>query len=103
MGGWVDGWMDRWMDGWMDRWMDGWMDRWLLGAKEAVYLHVLFRVERSDWMIRFGEIEKLVRNVRGLRKYTYYPGIYLEGFTKNHAKFSVNRRSTAGILPGHPE
>jgi hypothetical protein len=46
--------------GWMDRWMDGWMDRWLC-AEEAVYWHVLFRVECSDWMIRFGEVEKLVR------------------------------------------
>jgi hypothetical protein len=44
------------MNGWVDGWIDGWTDRWLLGAKEAVYLYVLFRVERSDWMIRFGEI-----------------------------------------------
>jgi len=40
----------------VDGWIDGWKDRWLLGAKKAVYLEVLFRVERSDWMIRFGEI-----------------------------------------------
>lgn len=33
------------------------MDRWLLVAKEAVYMHFLFRVECFEWMIRFGEIE----------------------------------------------
>jgi hypothetical protein len=57
------------MNGWEDGWIDGWMASWLLGAKEAVYLHVLFRTELSDWMIRFGETEKLGRNVRGLCKY----------------------------------
>jgi len=33
----------------------------LLDAKEAVTLALLFRVERSDWIIGFGGIEKLGR------------------------------------------
>jgi hypothetical protein len=60
------------------------MDRWLLGAKEAVYLHVLFRVERSDWMIRFGEIKKLEKSGPALCKYIFFSYIWrdLQKFRK---------------------
>ena len=69
----------------MDGWIDGWVDRRLLGAKETVYLHFLFGVVRSDWMIRFGEIEKLGRNVRGLYKYIILAYIWrdLQRITRN--------------------
>jgi hypothetical protein len=46
----------------MGGWLNGWICRRLLGAKEAVSLALFFfRVERSEWMIGFGEIEKLGR------------------------------------------
>jgi hypothetical protein len=63
------------------------------------HLQFLLKIECWEWMIRFGEIEKLRRKRPWLIS-MYYTDICLEGLKGHHTNLSMDLQSSAEILTG---